>query len=490
MKSDDGIIARLKTPLALGAALAVGFAAQSFAAETTAAQASPPKLRVLVDPRVELASLIFRLAGNNEYNQGRVPSYTADVEKQFGAFRDHPAVKLARELRQTRGVSFDAPMSLAVLLNGVSDPKLAVPLDPWPESLDRRWTSESVTRFVSLVGQFAKESRFQEFFDAHRALYETAVARFQKVLSKEAHLEWFKEFFGERPGAEFTVVLGMLNGGCCYGPHARDMAGHEELFCILGVWATDSQGAPVFEKDALPTVVHEFCHSYANPIIDRHLAELRESGEKLYGIAAEQMKSQAYGEAATMLRESLVRAAVVRYMRRYEGTTSADREISDQVSRGFAWMGDLSSLLGEYEAQRDRYPTLDSFSPRLAAFFAEAAKKEAALDAKRPKVLSMVPANGADDVDPGLKAIHVVFDRPMQDGSWAMVGGGPKYPETSGKPNYDAKRTTWTVPVKLKPNWEYEFWLNAGRFQTFQSEEGVPLKSVHVTFKTGPAPQQ
>jgi hypothetical protein len=44
-------------------------------------------VRVSVDPRVELLSLIFRLAGNPEYTRGRVDSYTADAESQFGTKR-------------------------------------------------------------------------------------------------------------------------------------------------------------------------------------------------------------------------------------------------------------------------------------------------------------------------------------------------------------------------------------------------------------------
>jgi hypothetical protein len=71
-----------------------------------------------------------------------------------------------------------------------------------------------------------------------------------------------------------------------------------------------------------------------------------------------------------------------------------------------------------------------------------------------------------------------------------MCGSGPHYPETVGKPHYDAKRTIWSVQVKLKPDWDYEFWLNAGQYQSFQSEEGVPLKSVPVKFRTAPAAGQ
>jgi len=92
-------------------------------------------------------------------------------------------------------------------------------------------------------------------------------------------------------------------------------------------------------------------------------------------------------------------------------------------------MQEMSDLLGEYEAHREQYPTLEDFSPRLVTFFAKTVKNsQADLASKRPKVVSMIPANGAQDVDPGLTAIQVVFDRPMTDKNWAMVGSGPIIP--------------------------------------------------------------
>ena len=144
----------------------------------------------------------------------------------------------------------------------------------------------------------------------------------------------------------------------------------------------------------------------------------------------------------------------------------------------------MSDLLGEYEAHRDQYPTLEVFSPRLVAFFAETAKKRAGLTGQRPKVVSIIPANGAQDVDPGLTAIQVVFDRPMADESWALVGGGPHCPKTGKGAHYDAQRKVWTTPVELKADWSYEFMLNAEGYEGFRSEKGVPLAPVSVTFKT------
>ena len=456
--------------------------------EPVASASTAPSLQVKVDPRVELFSLIFRLAGNPEYSQGKVESYTQDADRQFGSFRNHAVVSLARELRRTRGVSYDAVMSLAVHLKDAEGLQLAAPLEPWPEDLDQRWKPESVNQFLAAARQWVREAGFKQFLQAHQKLYETTASRMQAMLEKSAHLEWYQSYFGQRPGAKFTAVPALLNGGSCYGSRCRRATGEEDLYCVLGVWKTDSEGLPEFTSDMVGTVVHEFCHSFANPVIARHESELSAAGERIFRHVARQMRSQAYGNAGTMLRESLVRACTVRFHEQFDGSDAARRAAQSEASRGFAWTSDLSRLLGEYEAQRHKYPTLDSFAPRLAEFFTKYAedfdKKQTALAAKRPTVVSLTPANGAEDVAPDLSEIRVVFDRPMRDRSWAMCGGGPHYPETPGKPKYDAACTTWTAPVKLKPNWSYEFWLNAGQFDSFRSAEGVPLESVHVTFKT------
>jgi hypothetical protein len=293
------------------------------------------------------------------------------VKQQFDGYRDHAAVQIARKLRSTRGVSYDACMSMAVHLSDAYQLRPMVPLDPWPEGLDKRWTATAASDFLASARQFVKDTAFKEFLQRHQPLYDVTTARMKALMDKEGHLQWFQEYFGERPQATFTVVLGLLNGGCCYGPHCRDAAGKEELFCVLGVWKTDAQGLPEFTRDMLSTVVHEFCHSYANAVIHRHYAELDPAGQKLFRGVSDKMRSQAYGNAQTMLCESLVRACVVRYRLRYEGAEAAQREIRDQKKRGFLWMEELSNQLGDYEAHRDRYPTLETFSPRLVAFFKE-----------------------------------------------------------------------------------------------------------------------
>jgi len=472
------------------AALCLAAAGPGLSQKVRSAEPTPgePSLRVVVDPRVELMSVIFRLAGNPEYGKGRVSSYVDDVEKQFGPFRDHDVVKLARRLRSTRGVSYDAVMKMAVHLSDTVKLGEKVPFKPQPKTLDSRWRIAEARDFLEAARRFVVDASFDDFVEEHRPLYDLTESRMQAVLQEHGHLEWFDEFFGARPEASFTVALGLLNGGNCYGARCPTAEGGEELFCVLGVWATDDEGKPRFDQAMLETVTHEFCHSYTNAIVDRHEAEFEPAAKKIFPHVQEAMSRQAYGNWKTVIYESLVRACCVRYTGKYSGARAAQAAIQYNKQRQFVWIEELSDLLGEYETNRERYPTLDAFSPRIVAFFdgyAETfAAEQVSLDAKRPKVVSITPAAGSGDVDPGLTTIKVVFDRAMRDGSWSMVGGGPSFPELKGNSGYDATRTVWTVPVELKPAWTYRFMLNHGRFQGFRSQDGTPLAPVTVTFTT------
>jgi hypothetical protein len=40
------------------------------------------------------------------------------------------------------------------------------------------------------------------------------------------------------------------------------------MYAILGVWRVDADKQPTFDKSFLLTLVHEFAHSYVNPLVD------------------------------------------------------------------------------------------------------------------------------------------------------------------------------------------------------------------------------
>jgi hypothetical protein len=460
-------------------------------------KAEGPEIRV--DPRVELMSIIFRLAGNPEYNRGEVRSYVDDVESRFGAFREHEVIEAARKLRATRGVSYDAVMSMAIHIKDPYRLTEEVPFDPRPVSLERRWVVEEARDFLEKARDFVRVSDFEGFVAEHEDLYRTTEERMRAVMDENEVVGWFNGFFGGLPDARFTIVLGLLNGGGSYGPKVVYPDGREGLYTILGIWMTDEEGLPRFNERVLGTVVHEFCHSFANPIVDRHSDELKAAGQALFPLVEEKMRSMAYSNWKTMMYESLVRSSVVRWDLAKNGREAAESRIAWEEKNHFFWISGLSELLGRYEEGRDAYPDLESFFPEIKSFFDEYAAhaeeriaaiksgwEEAAREmaARAPKIVSIVPADGSQGVDPGLRFIRITFDRKMKDGAWGVMRRGGNMPKITGDVSYDAACTVFTIPVELEPDKEYTVGLNSENALAFQDADGNPLVPTTFRFTT------
>ena len=471
--------------LAMAALLLAGGTA---APATSVQQTQPAAIDVRVDSRVELLSIVFRLAGNPEYNMANSRSaYSEDVEKQFGPFRQHAVVLEAERLRRQHGVSYDAVMSMAVHLEMDDEmiPRLRAPLEPRPPQLEKRWTQADAAQFVEKLAAFARESDFAGFINKHRDFHAQATKALSDVVNSRPIVPWFDRFFGTRQGSRYVVFVGLLNGGGNYGVSFRNADGTgEEITPIIGVWKWSDAGLPVMGDELLDTIVHEFAHTYTNAAVDRFAQELTPAGDKLFAAHQSIMQRQAYGGGRTVLYESLVRACVIRFIGDNLGQEAEMKQVADEVGRGFRWAPGLAALLSEYQKDRARYPTFDDFMPRVAEFFDKLAAEAQAAAAKAPTVVSIEPANGAQDVDPATAELVVTFDRSMRDGSWAIVRvSAGEFPEI-GKPQYDAARRVLRVPMKLEPGKTYRFWLNQGRFMSFVSADGMPLEPVEVTFRT------
>jgi hypothetical protein len=447
--------------------------------------------RVGVDSRVELMSIIFRLAGNTEYTQCRVPAYDQAIDRHFAAWRDHPAVRLARALRETDGVGFDAVMKMAVHIKDVKTLAERVPFDSPELKLESRWHGIKARRFLEEARKFVADTDFAGFLRSQQPLYEATNTRLRAYVEKNVDLEWFNRFFGSHSKARFLIAPGLANGGSSYGASITPPDGIEEIYAIAGVWTVDTDGQPTFGGAWTPTLVHEFVHSYANPLIDLHATELREAGDRLFKSTEERMRRQAYGNGHTVLYESLVRACTARYILAHQGVEAAEKAVAQEKRNSFLWTGELFQLLGEYEKDRVQYPTLEPFMPRVVSFFNDVSKRVDQMvakpavheESKRPKVLSMTIAEGAQDVDPALKEIVVRFDRAMQKNSMSVVRGGIAFPKVSWA-SYDETGTVFTMRVSLEPDKRYAFSLNDEGFDNFRSAEGVPLKPVPVRFRT------
>lgn len=448
-------------------------------------------LTVGTDPRVELLSIVFHLAGLNEYNQGAIPSYNHDVDKAFGAFRDHPVVRIARDWNAKHGVGFDAVISLAIHL---TPPPGLLPREPLTVpgiDLDKRWRSGDLTVFLAALRDFASTTHFETFYSAHRDLYMAADSALAKVVEAQIRLSWFGSFFGQSAHPLFFVVPGMLNGGQNYGPRFTGKDSGSEVWSINGVSGVDSLGRPSFDANLAPLIVHEFAHSFVNPAVAVYADALNASAQMVYDSVAAQMQSQAYSSPLTMVDESIVRAIVVRYRDETEDSAAAAEQLASERRNGFVWLDGLVSELRSYEVSRANYPTFESFLPRLVAYYqrlpADIGAILAAYRANQPRLVESTPRSGDTHVDKMRRTITLRFDRRMTSHvSLNNVPGAPSdaYPPIIPPFTWDSTHTTLTLRLKsLLPSHKYAFEVTGRSFRSIQGYPPVPLD---IHFETGP----
>jgi len=322
---------------------------------------------------VELIGIVFRLAGNPEYTDSSLRAYAKAIEKHFGDFGRHPVVKMAAQLRNTRLMSADGPMSLAAHIDRDFRPRKSFEQWPW-EELDFRWEKEETGEFLETLRQFAAETKFNEFYEVHTALYETGIRYCRAVMAQYDLQTWLGEFFGVEETGDLRLVLGFLNGSSNYGP--RFTAGRiPEKYAIVGMPLPDADGNPVFRAGKLETIAHEFCHSFANPVVETYMEQLRPAGEKLYAAKAPLMQRIGYQNWRSLMYESAVRACVACYLRHSFEPEHLQRYLDEEAGLGFVWTKELSSRLLIYEANRGKYPTFESFFPEFVTFFNEYAER-------------------------------------------------------------------------------------------------------------------
>ena len=434
-----------------------------------------------IDKRVELLSIVFRLAGNEEYNATYFRKYTDKVESYFEQYKDHEIIKFARELRGEKGISYEAVMNRAIILDNSLNPVIDL-----STTVPERWSKDETIEFVRLLKQFYKDTKFDEFFNDNEALFQEVATRFRPAYEK-LDLNWFQSFFGEKADTNFTIIVSIGCGVNSYRTSYTLPNSEKKVFAIIGTWKVDGSGMPVYEQNEyLPTIIHEFSHSFVNPLLAKYKESFEESGKGIYNaVEYEMSRQQAYGNWQIMLNEALVRASVIKYFIDHGASESEIQMMQNSESnKGFIWIKGLVAELKTYGNRRDIYPTLESYIPNLSNTYKSFEDKISQFDAQRPKVESITEfTNNGTSVSSQIKTITINFDRALSGKSYSVYYGKKGQ---QAFPKFDNgyfinENKSFVMEVKLEPNKEYQFILTDKYFKT---AEGIGLKTYEVNFKT------
>ena len=94
--------------------------------------------------------------------------------------------------------------------------------------------------------------------------------------------DWYSKFYGKEAQEKFVIIIGFCNGGGNYGIDRHQEGEIKEVYAVVGYYV-NKEGIPQYNADYLPTLIHEFNHSFINYLLDMedNREAMKETGESL-----------------------------------------------------------------------------------------------------------------------------------------------------------------------------------------------------------------
>jgi len=444
-------------------------------------------IKPVVDERVELLGVVFRLAEAKEYTNSSLKNYMQIEDNYFFKYKKHELIDFTKKIRDENGIGYDAVMSLAINLK-IENNNIFINKSIKRSNIDERW-GKYLDEYIVLLRNFYSETSFHIFFTSNKNFHQKTADNFTAVINK-VDFDWFEKYYGETSNEDFNLIIALNTNGGNYGVNVENENGKKSIFSIIGARRTDSLGIPVFNNDKIVLIIHEFSHSFCNPVIDSNYELLKDKATLIFEPVKDKMRRQAYSTPKTMLYEILVRASVIKYLQAHTDSVKltpekVNRFITKEYIKGFLWIKELVVLLDKY-IEGD-YKSLYEFAPEISVLQNSISIEEKIneIDNNSAKIISSTPANNDNNVDPNLTKIIIEFDKPMLfvNGSTYGEGGKQTFPDIIGADWNKETKKQWIIEVKLEPNKQYSI-----KFpnQWFSNETyGYPLKNTYVlNFKT------
>lgn len=296
-----------------------------------------PQVVVEVNPNLELFAVVYILAFNGSDEFIIAPqSYVKDVLTYFAPYKDHPAVYLMRET---------FPKDLPWHLRDTS-------IRQWSDQLFRmkylgNESDELLSGLLRELIHFAKEANFMDFYKLHRNDYEQAVNQSKMALKPKYVLRldalFNRSYQSYRVELSYSLAIhdhaAILNNTAYYIGHAVHINSSQANFYYAWVG------------------IHEFAHTFVDPIIYKHAQELLSVDYYLKAVKNEWAYASYDGHFYTnygYIEENLVEA-VANYVLLSDYPAFSKWRILQDAAVGYPLVGDFLSDIEKMNKTLDVY---------------------------------------------------------------------------------------------------------------------------------------
>jgi hypothetical protein len=311
---------------------------------------------VTIDKRFELIGVMCYLSGYQEYSEFSFDSYKSAVDDYFKVFRNHEALEYLIYLKKEYKIAYDAPIAFAAYLSDSITP--ALPFKELHNGFDSRWNEETYNRFAVLINKFFVDTKFDVFFQSQKEQYKTQLESIEKKVNSSINFNWFNSFFGTPSDVRFKLSI-LLIGSGGYGPSTiiDNSKTAYTLLClrpnILGKLSINNEG--------LNIIIHEFCHTYCNPVVYENLNMLEPTGIRIYEDFKSHKHQKSYQSWLTVQYETFVRASVLCYLDKNENVFRSRNQIDIDKHQGFYWTNQLSKSFTVLNKETTMYKSKEKY---------------------------------------------------------------------------------------------------------------------------------
>lgn len=322
-------------------------------------------INILIDERVELTSIVFRLAGAEEICQTGSACYVQTIESFFAQYKDHPLISFVKEQRERYDIGYSWIPSSAFLFR-ISDNRIVLNKDvDIKKYAENGWNYDSIIEYVSLMDSFFQETQFQVFYSEISELAKESIKKSKEIM-KDIDSDWFKRYYG-KPLEEIDCILGLSLG--CNNFSLLELSDITEKPTIVMGCINEINGTPIIGEGYLPVLIHEINHIFANPLYEEYLECCVDSFSIVYPSISSYMEKIGYGNNAPdiALCEWLVNLCTVEYLIDNKDW-HAQYEIEDLENRGFIWMNNSIHFMENFKNNRDKFISFESFMPYIVNY--------------------------------------------------------------------------------------------------------------------------
>lgn len=317
------------------------------------------KLRISIDPRMELLSAVQTLSNYKVLNR-QLP-YNKEIQTYFASSASHKAVTNTNDLLNSQGFSFDAPVAFMLHLSQPLELKQVVPYSV--NVLKRVQNKEDLENYRASIAEFAYESKFAEFWKSKTEFYNKVIEATFNELAGNDLTKALEQYFNETQNSYEIIISPSFRGG--YGPKIPSAKGKYDIYSCIST--TDIKGGiPYVSKGNLNYYVwHEFGHSFVNPELEKYPNRVT-ALEKLFEPIKKDMSNLAYGNVSTCINELILRAVNVRLRSIFDSNEAATKLLNQELLNRFIYIEPIIKKLKSFEKERDtKHITFSTFYPQL-----------------------------------------------------------------------------------------------------------------------------